>query len=220
MVSLDVAIVAHPQRGNMACDLAAKTEAARVVLDSKGIGCEANHVRALQLAANGGLDWLVILEDDAIPVDDFRAHVGAALGCARSPLVSLYVGTGHNAAVQAALRAACADADSWGAAWLRSDALTAGVGYAVHRSVVCRLLDAIDKPEGPELPRRITAWAQAAHVQVHYTWPSLVDHKDGWSTIAQADIVGRRAHCHGTRSRWDTGAVAVHIPGWSKPAKK
>lgn len=103
-----------------------------------------------------------------------------------------------------------------GATWIQADCLLSTVGYAVHRNAVHRLLDAIDATIRTEVPLRITRWAQRVYAGVDYTWPSLVDHRDGYSTIAHRRVKGRRAHRHGTAARWDTGIIALgQVPGWS-----
>lgn len=220
-MNIDIAVVGHPQRLDMALQLARQADGT-LLLDTMGLGCERMHILALQAmlyAPIGPADWHVVLEDDAVPVHNFRYHATRALKHAHSTLVSFYLGTGHNPGVQAAIRNACALADA-GAAWITSDALMGGQGYAVHRSILARLLDAIDNPADPaELPLRITRWAQRANIDVDYTWPSLVNHRDGWSVIAQAESTGRVAHRHGTRKSWNTGAVRMEVPGWSRESQ-
>jgi len=204
----------------MAAELAAEVGAV-VVSDTEGgdgvIACARTHVaalRKLQDSSNG--QWLIVLEDDAIPIPDFRIHAERALAYARTPLVSFYLGTGNNRDVQNAIRMATHTADKVGATWIAADALMFTVGYAVRRDAVNRLITAIDTTIRVEVPLRITRWAQRVRVGVDYTWPSLVDHPDGYSIIGQTTIKGRRAHRHGTAACWDTGAIALGpVPIWS-----
>lgn len=215
--AIGVGVVAHPRRTTMAHKLASATGAATVMTDYEGIGCAQNHVRVLRRLLRGEPTWLVVLEDDAKVVPEFGVQVREALHQARTLLVSLYLGTGHNPAVQSVIRGGIAKADANEAAWLHTDCLMAGVGYAVHTTIGERLLDYLDDPTDPdELPLRITRWAQANRLPVSYTWPSLVDHPDGFSTIAQCDLAGRVAHRWGGRANWDAGWVDMgSIPGWS-----
>jgi hypothetical protein len=223
-MSVDVAVVSHPQRDEMAVELATEV-GALVVRDTECrggvgdmVGCARTHARALQvLLDQSDAEWLVVLEDDAIPVPDFRFHVGAALQCARNPLVGFYLGTGTNPDVQTVIKLAIRAADGVGVAWITGDCLLSNVGYAVHRRVVSRVVDAVHRYTRVEVPLRITRWVQECGAGVDYTWPSLVDHRDGWSTIAHRRVSGRRAHRHGTAADWDTGSVALGpVPGcWS-----
>jgi GR25 family glycosyltransferase involved in LPS biosynthesis len=225
-MTLAVAVVAHPQRAEMADKLAAEVDG-MVCLDTECVGgvgdadgCARNHANALrQLSESDRSDWLVVLEDDAIPVPDFLHHAANALEQARSPLVGLYLGTGTNPDVQAVIKRALRTADSAGAAWIRGDCLLSTVGYAVRPGAAARVVDAITTITSVEAPLRITQWAQQVPVAVDYTWPSLVDHRDGYSTIAHRKVKGRRAHRHGTAAFWDTPAVALGpVPGWSAAA--
>lgn len=212
-MSLDIAVIGHPQRITMAGKLAHDLGAG-LLLDVEGRGCEFMHHTALTMLYYATeAHWLVVLEDDAVPVPDFRHHLEQALDHASSLLVCLYLGTGANPIVQRAFHLAIQGADGAGAAWITADAMTAGVGYAVHRSIAERLLDATEHGT-EEWPMRVTRWAQRAGMRVDYTWPSLVNHQDGWSTIAQREVFGRVAHRVGTRLHWDTGAVHMQVPQW------
>jgi GR25 family glycosyltransferase involved in LPS biosynthesis len=223
-MTLPIAVVSHPQRTEMAAELAAEV-GGFVVTDTecKGgvgdyIGCARTHVAALRAMETFSItDWVIVLEDDAIPVPDFRQHAAAALQHASTPLVGFYLGTGTNPDVQHAIKLAIRAADAIGATWIQADCLMSTVGYAVHRDTVHRMLNAIESTTRSEVPIRVTRWAQRSSVGVDYTWPSLVDHRDGWSTIAHRSVKGRRAHRHGTAARWDTGTIALGpVPGvWS-----
>jgi len=204
----------------MAAELAAEVDGV-VVSDAEGgdgvIACARTHVAALRkLQDSSNAQWLIVLEDDAVPVPNFRVHAERALAYARSPLVSFYLGTGNNRDVQNAIRWATHTADKLGVTWIAADCLMFTVGYAVRRDMVNRLIAAIDTTIRVEVPLRITRWAQRVNVGVDYTWPSLVDHPDGYSVIGQIEIKGRHAHRHGTAARWDTGIIALGpVLGWS-----
>lgn len=216
---IDIAVVAHPQRLDMAANLTDEVGGTMLVdVDSRG--CAEMHVAALKYLCDEAKDaiWLVVLEDDAIPVPDFRVHATEALMQAPGALlVNFYLGTGTNTGVQDVIRRAIDHADQLDVPWIHADCLMSTVGYAVHRSVVQHLLDAIGNPHDPlEVPKRITHWAQGAKTMVRYTWPSLVDHRDGWSVIAGQEITGRVAHRHGIRPQWNASAIEMgNVPGWS-----
>lgn len=216
-LGIAIEVVAHPDREPLGRALAAHL-CGHMHLDRSGLGCEANHLRALRHALEQTVDWVVVLEDDAQPVDNLRAQLRSALRSAPANVVSLYLGTGTNDAVQTVIRWATHDADERGRHFIRGDALMAGVGYAVHAFVLRSLVDYLSTPSDAELPQRITRWAQANEEYVAYTWPSLVDHDDGgYSTIAQAQLdTPRQAHRVGTREQWEPRHVPLPcVPGWS-----
>lgn len=214
-----IAVVSHPDRAEMGADLARELDGLLLMDgDDQGSarGCARMHTLALRtLAETSESEWLVVLEEDAVPVPDFRAHAEAALAWAPSPLVSFYLGTGTNWGVQHAITVALWTAKREGLAWLGADCLMSTVGYAVNRSVIVDLLTDIDATDD-ELPVAITRSAQARDLAVHYTWPSLIDHRDGWSTIGGREITGRVAHQHGVAPDWDTSIAPLGaVPGWS-----
>ncbi|CQD07193.1 bacteriophage protein [Mycolicibacterium conceptionense] len=88
-----VGIVAHTARFANAEALSRTTDADFVNYDTGVRGCEGNHRDALErLHRNArGAQWLVILEDDAVPVTGFRDQLDAALITAPAPIVSLYL---------------------------------------------------------------------------------------------------------------------------------
>lgn len=225
-MTVRIGVVAHPLRRAMAGRLARDVDADWVSWDCAARrGCEQNHVAALRHIAEPGDDaqWYVILEDDAVPcapLPEFRTQLDAALGQAPTPLVGLYLGRGNHPGVRAAVTAAIGFANDAQSSWIEADALMAGVAYAVHRSVVHRMLAVIDNPADPaELPKRITRWAQRAFVRTAYTWPSLVDHHDGYSIIAGTRLeVARVAYRTGTREQWTRRSTPMEpLPGWSAP---
>jgi GR25 family glycosyltransferase involved in LPS biosynthesis len=221
-VRLAIAVVAHPQRTEMAADLAVEVGGS-VVLDTEcaggvgdAAGCARTHALALRSLAHTAAEWLIVLEDDAIPVPDFPVHAARALKHTKAPLVGFYLGTGTNPDVQTAIKQAIRAADAVGATWIQGGCLLSTVGYAVRHTAVHRLVGAIEEYTRVEAPLRITRWVQRNAVGVDYTWPSLVDHRDGYSTIAHRPVKGRRAHRHGVAARYDTGTIVLGpVPGWS-----
>lgn len=176
--------------------------------------CVANHLevlRQLRSRATVRNPWCIVLEDDALPVDDFRIHAADALFCAESPLVGFYVGrAGANLNLKA-----LEDARQSGVAWTASNHMLSAVAYAIRTNELPTIIDHyVHEDSTATVERRITNWAimrrSAAYDEprFYYTIPSLVDHSPGDSIIyggSQSDI--RRAWSVGVATDWDTDAV-------------
>lgn len=216
-------IVAHQRREGAARALRRETGAVVMNVDDGTLGCEGNHLVVLDGLSRRHVDWCVVLEDDAVPVGDFRFHVKQALACAPAPIVGLYLGYGHpSGETQRQSGAAARLAKAENRAWIIGDALIGSVGYAVRIRLIAPMLSVISQ-RGEELPLRISRWAQASDIPVCYTAPSLVDHADvdpvnGPALTAHERASGgnRRAWFWGTRAGWVTPVVPLgYCPGWS-----
>lgn len=216
---ISIGIVAHLNRMNRALELGRELRADTVSVDDGTLGCARNHIVVLstlrtQVADNES--WCVVLEDDAVAVPDFLRAVERALCEAITPVVGFYLGTGNHPVAQQNISRAIESDD----AWIASDYLINGVGYAVHSWYVWELLQFISDRNDEELPLRITRWLQANDLYCHYTNPSLVDHADVPSIIApDHTLPSRRAWVTGVRTDYDTPATELGwCPIWSAPA--
>lgn len=225
-MSIVIGIVAHESRAAAAAKLRQSVGAVVVNRDDGTLGCEGNHIVVLRQLAARHNDWCVVLEDDAIPVRDFRVHVKAALACAPAAIVGLYLGTGNPSGVPGrAVGEAVRTALKKDRAWITGDCLIGSVGYAVRVRLITAMLAGITGRVGEELPLRISRWAQETGMTVAYTQPSLVNHLDGvpigFSEAEFAALRGtagaeRKAWSFGVRKDWDTPAVALGNCGiWS-----
>jgi len=222
-----IGIVAHHKRKAVAEDLAIRVAADVIELDvttptgprNGAYRCTLNHLDCLEAllgCVESAQEWVVVLEDDAMPVADFRFHVERAVTHAPSELVGLYIGTGNpSGEVQRQIRAALEHAG----AWLAGDFFISAVGYAVKAHVVNDLIECTDIHQWPltmEWPMRVTKWAQKRGYDVSYTHPSLVDHADTPSVILPGAKSGRRAWEVGTREDWDSPVTRIgYCPDWS-----
>ncbi|ORV20950.1 hypothetical protein AWB98_01230 [Mycolicibacterium conceptionense] len=207
-----VGIVAHTARFANAEALSRTTDADFVNYDTGVRGCEGNHRDALErLHRNArGAQWLVILEDDAVPVTGFRDQLDAALITAPAPIVSLYLGRSRPPQWQPRISDAIEKADANDASWILSGHLLHAVGYAVRTELAPSLLGHVtDLP----IDQSISVWARHQGHQVAYSWPSLVQHQDGPTLISHRDgqprPPGRIAHRTGTRETWTSDSVAL-----------
>lgn len=200
---INIAIVEHIDRHEMAYDLCCKVRADIMFIDHGQFGCEANHKRAWDWHAEHTHDgWAVVLEDDALPVDGFREQLSAALAVAPAPIVSLYLGTDDRAFWQNGIRYAIEHA-SPGTSWLIAGALLHAVGVAIRSDLL-----PLHISEGLAVDTAIGNWAKRNSHLIAYTLPSLVDHADEQPIVTQRHgstaqrLTPRRAHRFGTRQRW------------------
>jgi len=186
---MQIGIVAHVSRADIASDLQDKTDADVINVDDSEFfsihegtrRCAENHMRVLQLLSDLAVkdEWCVVLEDDAIPVTGFRTEAAAAFKAAPFPLVGLYLGQGNpSGEMQRNIRVALDRAQ----AWITADFFTSSVAYAIQSQYIPKMLDFI-RERDEELPLRVTRWIQSLGMFAAYTHPSLCDHRDVDSVI-------------------------------------
>ncbi|MCX8559786.1 hypothetical protein OS122_02585 [Mycolicibacterium mucogenicum] len=211
MSSTSFAIVAHSSRLQQTLALATAVGGASLWFDDGTLGCERNHQRAWEWhRQNTTHGWAIVLEDDAVPVPDFTAQLRTALDVARSPVVSLYLGTSRPPAWQPRVRDATTAANEHDASWIVGPQLLHAVGVAIHSDYVPALCDWLPATKCP-VDQAIAAWAVTWQHDVAYTWPSLVDHADD-DTIAEHHdgsprTEPRKAWRTGTRTTWTSRTV-------------
>jgi hypothetical protein len=145
-------------------------------------------------------DWHVVLQDDAIPCDNFTTHVESALGFLSDAgwdksVVSFYTGTLRPQRERVA--SSVATADAVGATWLKSRSLMWGVGVAMPTFKIRQFLSWGKRHSGLPYDVRIGTFARRNEMPVLYTVPSLVDHADGPSLVKHSygpPTGPRRAH--------------------------
>lgn len=208
-VRLSVAVMAHPAREQEAERLG-RTVGARVTWDRHRDEWETGS-RALA-AYDPFATHHIVLQDDAVPVDDFRCHAAAAIAQHPDSLISFYLGRSRPPHMQRRFIRATLTADETGAAWLSDDRLHHGVGIALPVADIDPLLEWARIPNLP-YDERIGTWYRAQRRRVMYTWPSLVDHADTDTLVTHHDGAerppGRVAWRTGTPSRWDTHVIPI-----------
>lgn len=182
-----------------------------VSIDNGVLGCDANHALVHDHLMQFPSGWSVVLEDDAVLIADFRAQLREALLYAPSPLVSLYLGRMRPPQYQQEIGAAVDAADCAGADWILGTRLYHGVGYAVKTALLPSLAN---HPTDLPIDERISQWAMRFGHVVSYCWPSLVDHADMPSVIAQhrdgqPRPPGRVAWRAGAHTTWSSEAVCI-----------
>lgn len=181
--------------------LAASVSADHVWVDHGYHGEWKNHKRAWESARDSGKKWAVVLQDDALPVDDLRKHVMDAVSHKPDEMISLYVGTHRPRKHQ--VIAAVEMAESQSASWLMANTLMWGVGVVLPTSRIQEVLDTTQKCRLP-YDQRLGFWVEQTDRSVYYTWPSLVDHADE-ETVA-----------HAGKTQGVRVAHKVGVPNWNE----
>lgn len=131
--------------------------------------------RAAWLLADPHADWHVLLQDDAVPCEDFMAGMERALTFVPpDAVVSPYLGTGRNVPIR--WEAMARAADTSGATWVRSQKLMWGVCIVLPVALIPSMIAYADQRAGVPDDMRVAGWAERTGHDVWYTWPSLVDH--------------------------------------------
>jgi hypothetical protein len=229
-VNVAIGIVAHNDRFDMAYQLGRQVDTHVTSFDSGDLGAFGNHLQVWTALSETctGADWFVVLEDDAQPVDGFHTQLALALDTAPTPVVSLYLGRSRPADIQQPLRELIhAGIDS---NWILCQRMLHAVGIAVRADLVPDMISTLMKPPCVFAPidQAIGMWARRRENirYVSHCWPSLVDHADTGSVIAEHEdgqprgpliptasgipILERRvAWKVGTRQRWDSSVTLL-----------
>lgn len=195
-------IVGHTSRldevDRLVSHLGAEGVSSNIWIDNGFFGEWKNHVRALKHAAESDSEYAVILQDDAMPVNDFTEAVNDVIDNRPDSLISLYVGTSRPREQQVLDAVDLAERDR--ACWMKANTLLWGVGIIVPVPLISPLL--AEAQSGPKLPydQRLGRANGVLGRDVYYTWPSLVDHHDiptvvaGHSRVQPVRVAHRVGH--------------------------
>jgi len=185
---IHVAVVGHVSRQARAEALAGKL-GAELFLDRLTLGSTHNHLRALNWGAE--LDGhLVVLEDDALPVDGFLTLAASYLDRFPDRVLSWYLGTDtrpHQRFIPGWLELA----EREGRDWCAHPKLLHAVSYAMSCDMVRSLTYKATRFAADEMISEALRSAEAG--PVIYTIPSLVDHADEQSIENPNRGVARKA---------------------------
>lgn len=220
-VSIDVHVVAHSSRLDLAENLKSETGASDLWVDTGRLGEWKNHLRAWTYLSYSSATHAIVLQDDAVPVENFRLLATEAARERPESMISFYVGT-HRPR-QAQVLAAVTEAERVHASWLTANTLMWGVGVMVPVAHIPDMLETVKHSKKP-YDERLGLWAERSRASVSYTWPSLVDHLDTPSTVwkGRPDLQGERvAHKVGTPA-WNDIEIQIETPNhaWIVPSKR
>lgn len=203
---IDVVVMAHPKRDAQAHALAVEIDAT-IVWDQCNDEWDTGS-RAWQAAHNLYNEWGLVVQDDAVPIPDFRHHLDDVLQHAPRTAVSLYVGTGRPRADT--VKRAAQRADRVGAAWLQCASLLWGVALLLPTEHITPMLHWCQHRTEPYDQRISRYYRTVLHRPVRYTWPSLVDHADEPSLVNHTGRPDVPRHAHRT-GPWQPGGPVVTL---------
>lgn len=165
-------VVGHHSRYGSAALLAGEL-GAHLLIDEGNHGANWNHHRALEWAEEQSCR-VVILEDDAIPVDGFTNKLDEWMDRFPDALVSFYLGTGRPPQYQLNIASKLIAADKSRTDYITLPRLIHGVCYSVPPHHINRVLSRWDRCKPADY-----AVGDAYGGAVAYPCYSLVDHADG-----------------------------------------
>ena len=205
-----IGIVAHIAREAAARELVRKVDADHCSVDCGELGCRTNHLAVWADHVAHPADWHVVLEDDAVPVDNFRVQLDAALAAAPARIVSLYLGGGY---IDDPYTKAVVDrATGVGAHWVITHGrVLNAVAIAVRGDLVESMtLELRHMYKTQAIDRAMGLWARASAHEVAYTVPSLVDHADGDSLVLpHRRRAVRKAFRTGEHEQWSNKTMLM-----------
>src|SRR5690606_38312645 len=172
---ISYAVVGHFKRAKQASELAHALDAS-LSLDDGTYGSNENHARAWRSRPNQD-GCVVVLEDGAIPVDNFKGHVRNALAnlpqtTTPAGAASFYVGGVKPFPAMVTQRVQ--DAESAGSSWLIDDWLRWGVAVAMPAEIIERTIGIYEGIKQP-YDQALGAALKKQGRPILYTVPSLVD---------------------------------------------
>lgn len=226
-MKLSASIMAHPVREDeVGRLLAALDRPVPVHYDPEGPPSGSGDrvwrvARAAWELADPDADWHVLIQDDAVPCEDFLAGLERALAFVPpDAVVSPYLGTGRNVPIRwEAMAGAAATA---GACWVRSQKLMWGVSIALPTKLIPAMISYADTRAGVPDDMRVAGWAERHDHDVWYTWPSLIDHLPVPSLTKHKarERVARRHHQGSALSiEWNAQAVTDPMLARRRPLR-
>lgn len=207
--------MAHPSRRTWAEDLGRRLEA-EVVYDADGV--EWHTARRALLSYDPASDWHVVIQDDAIPCDQFRDALDAVLPHARGLPVGLYLGTVRPQG--RLVTRAVASAQRAGVNWIewQGGGPRWGVGVAYPTRQIPALVAGADLDPHPHYDARVRRFYKLSGVSARYPLPSLVDHRpaDENPSLICSQNPDRRAHVFQrdvSDVDWSGGALVIDRRG-------
>lgn len=171
---INFAVICHHSRMDHASRLAEKLgEDCVLFIDHADSGANANHRCALEWAAEQDCR-VVVLEDDALPVEGFASLVTDWLARFPDNLISFYLGTGRPPQYQMQIAERLVIADKNRDDFITMPRLIHGVCYSVPQQYLSRVLARWDSNKAADY-----AVGDACGGSVVYPCYSLVEHADG-----------------------------------------
>lgn len=219
-----IGIVAHHSRKRRAESLAKILDAEVVAMDSDGkLGAGRNHERCYEWLAEATEPWSLILEDDAVPVKNFRFQAARALSSSPTDILSLYLGRNRPPHWQPSIARVIGGDHHY----LVASELLHHVAVAIRTPMIPALLAHLRNDTAytrGKLPidEAVGRFARTGKIPIGYVHPSLVNHDATLPTAITTHVsqhpheTGRRsvkaprqAWAFGVRRQWSGGSVAT-----------
>jgi hypothetical protein len=186
--TLSISIMAHPSRAAEVAALQEQLGPVPVAMDD-GCGMVENCRRAWAMA-DPAADYHLVIQDDAVPCENFVAVTREFLGtCPRDAVVSFFYG--HKERRRQVTRKALQAMEEG------RDRLVArninGVALCMSVASIPSMLGAYERSQRPQDDMRIFGWVRAQGRRVIYPLPSLVDHRDEGSLVGNGTEFSRTA---------------------------
>lgn len=178
------AVTAHTSRRTQARKLCRDLDA-WMFLDDGTLGEPGNTRRLLQWAQHVDATHLIVLQDDAQPVNGFLEHAYAAIEERPAHLISYYLGTGRP--LQDYIARQVAQADANGDRWIDTTRLIWGVAWSTPTQYLPELNAWLAAHPDKPTDTQVGHWTRFNRTPVTHTWPSLADHTDAESLIRQRE---------------------------------
>lgn len=198
---LSAAIMAHPARADLVAEMQATLDRdVPIVWDTDTGPPSADKQRRWRTGRRAwethhpDADWHIVLQDDALTSPDLIAGLEKALDHIPDSvnLVCPYFGTKRPS--QLVVTRLAREARNDDASFIRSTSLNWGVAIIARTATIDTMLHWCDERKSLPYDTRVGRYYRDhLHQECWYTWPSLVDHRDGPSLISHSDN-GRHAH--------------------------
>ena len=199
-MTISIGIISDTRRKAMGANLADLVDADFLSVDDGSLGCTQNHAQAWKQHSAKPADWNLNLEDDAVPVEQFRDQLDKALEAAPTPIVSLYLGGGYIG--DNLTKALLDDARASGAHWaVTQGTILHAVALAVRQEILAPMIEYLGT-RTRAVDSTLSTWALSNSYQIGYSIPSLVDHADEKSLVTKYRRTPRRAIMTGLRDEW------------------
>lgn len=186
-------VITHPSRRESA-DRLQKALMAGLCIDQSGIGCDENHMRIWRhYAETLRSGWLLVVEDDALPGEDFVQRLSEVIERWPDHLISLYLGKVYPPQYQLKVQNMLFRARQKGSDHIALSALLHGVGYVLPVERIPAMLPLLENSFRPIDERIGKAWRDTAGTKVIYPIPSLVDHDETLPSLVHERRPGRKA---------------------------
>jgi hypothetical protein len=220
MASLSAAIMAHPSRGAFVEELRDQLDREiPVSWDVEGPPSPDKEKRwrvgSAAWRMHGYSDWHMVIQDDTTVCGDLLAGLEKALDYVPDEIGLVQPYVGKNRPLGQHFVALAGQAERAGATWIQHRSLCWGVAIIARTATIENMIGWCSKRVSLTYDSRVGRYYRDALGQhTWYTWPSLVDHRNGPSLVGHGP--GRVAHKPHLGSAlelaWDGPVIRDRVP--------